>query len=1003
MSRAGSLARRLAAALEQSPPLSTLESLAKEYADACRTINQRLEKCHTLLAAHNDHQALQEAETHPPILDQLAELEFGKIEDWRSLCAEKGLIEAERIDTKTVRQLNDLYAKGLASTHTLYKRYREAMLRRNRDGALEALRQITKVDPKDRNAQIELARMEGREPPPLVPQKETTVKPIGQTTAIPTKVPSPSAPKLSSGPRKPTSAQLIAEARALFPRLNETRRAKEWSKTLFLIEKIQTILKRGPTSLPPEDQVRLDQIEKWALLEQDKAKAEEERQQRAREIEDGLVELEAWLESDPKWGLAGWRAAHAKTVQLRERGEDEWERLGELKTRLGEVEKKIETSLREAERLGAIRAKRWSMAALAVALVLAGIIYLNWQIYEGQTEVQLALDDGRITEARQALNKLRNKQVFFVGQRAQLRQRLTELSEQLDREDAHADKMRAALATLSQEASQSFQGLAFREVGRRYEDFVNGYRALAKEFQVELQIAQTRVAEAWEKFVEREREASVRRLATVLKEVEEIIDQKADFRHDPVQAKEGASALKPLLAESADFQLPVMRGLNLPADVIERARRFQVHADFLNEELGKLDEAQARMKSATKLSDYLAGLEKVASSQFLESNLVDQARRVARRNLNDESFAADVIMPETPQLLEFVKNRSAEPFHPDKPTERERSIYLALRDEVDLNNIFRCVVSPLPPGQKGAERVIYSRGAPKQRDSTISGALVRSEWNAEFYDPAHHPSTILFEATPLGFSFVTRRPNDLRIVQNGISAESDLFRRAGLADWIDPNTGHYRRSLLKILDQLRADPQANSLFVSFLFLKLIDLASERPERWGVLLSPTLRQQARDLRTAATLELLPSDWMVPRRREMHETSLKRVLDSGRSISFLKEAELLREFYGRVVEEGFSFGGFVRLDGKPEASPKAAGARELWGLEETTLRPTLLFQRSQPGEPWRKVNPAQPLTPVFAADQNREQLWADSLKKLQIAPGDPSIQAIRPPFVQDNYGR
>ncbi|MFQ3670338.1 MAG: hypothetical protein SNJ84_02645 [Verrucomicrobiia bacterium] len=1014
--RAGALARRMAAALERHPGRPALEALAREYALACQALNERLEKCAALLAAGSEHQALQVAESHPPVLDQVAELEFARIEEWRDLCAEEGLVQAEVLDVRTIRQLNAIYAKGLASTHALYKEYRGAMLKRNREAARAALERILELDPRDRNAEAELARLEGRAVPELersgarssIPKLSISLG-VGrrERTGVERQEPEvegEGAGNLQGFPAKRLSGpELKAKVEELLARMRAAREGGDAEAVQSEVARLKAVVGGRLALLTAEQSEERHQLETWAADEIRRRQAEEERRRRARDLEDRLIELEAWVEEEGERDEPVWQVALVRAGELREQGEGDWSRLGELEGRLTRVEERLRGGWERARARAAKRNRRLWMVGTVLVVLGAGVLFLNGRVLANQSRVQLALDRGAVSEARRELESMESASWLFVGPKLALRERMEGFRERLAEEEARAARVRGALAELGQEAARDFAGQPFRKVGRRFEECREEFAALAQEFRDELSASYGRVTEAWDRWVDREREASVARLNEVLAEVEGVVRARLDFRHDPGEAEKGLAEVKPMLAELADFQLPVMAGLRLPGETIERARQARVHAEAVESELKKLKEARDRMQTALSLGEYQAALEVVAGSQFLESEVVDEARRVARRGLSEGSFAASAMMPEAPKLWSFLREQGDRPLFPERPTERERSLFLALRDEVDLKDIYRCLVTPLAPGQRGAERTIFSRGQPQRRDSTISETVVRSEWLAEFYDPARHPSAIQFEAVPIGFSFVNRRPGDLRLVESTVSTESDLFRRLGLGEWIDRSSGEYRGPILRLLDQVRAEPLASPLFVSHVFLRLLEMTQERPEAWGVLLSPSLREVARDLRTTLSLEVLPSDWMVPRRRELHEARLKSILDGVRGRSFEREAEVLRAFYGAAAKEGFAFSGHVGLEGRVELSPRGGGALELWGLEAVSLRPSLLFRRPRVGEDWQQVRVPQPLTPLFAVGTDRRQLWRETVQRFGLALDDPSVQVMRPDFVQAEYGR
>src|ERR1041385_7538624 len=139
------LIRRIEEAMEGPPSDGVLPRLANDYNNLCRNAAQRLTQCAAMIGAGDEHQALQLAEAAPPLLDQLTLLSFRRSPNWRALCRGENLPSPENFDIKPIRQLNDLYAKGIDKDHALYREYRRAVMLNDDVRALAVLRSITRL------------------------------------------------------------------------------------------------------------------------------------------------------------------------------------------------------------------------------------------------------------------------------------------------------------------------------------------------------------------------------------------------------------------------------------------------------------------------------------------------------------------------------------------------------------------------------------------------------------------------------------------------------------------------------------------------------------------------------------------------------------------------------------------------------------------------------------------------------------------------------------------
>ena len=156
------LIRKMSELLQQGGNPDLGPKLAGDYAAACHAANLRLQQCEAMIKAGDRHQAIQLAETAPNLLDLVTVLEFRNADDWRAFCQQNSLPPADRIDPRSVTALNECYAQGITTDHPLYAAYREAVLHRNDDEALQALQSITRLNPADANAASELARLDAK-------------------------------------------------------------------------------------------------------------------------------------------------------------------------------------------------------------------------------------------------------------------------------------------------------------------------------------------------------------------------------------------------------------------------------------------------------------------------------------------------------------------------------------------------------------------------------------------------------------------------------------------------------------------------------------------------------------------------------------------------------------------------------------------------------------------------------------------------------------------------
>src|SRR5271166_774739 len=106
LTQAERLVRKIAEVVGQPASDTQAAKFAQDYADLCRGANRRLEQCALMIEAGQFLQALQLAETPPPLLDLISVLNFRQSADWRNYCQTHQLPWSEPFYDKYVRLLN---------------------------------------------------------------------------------------------------------------------------------------------------------------------------------------------------------------------------------------------------------------------------------------------------------------------------------------------------------------------------------------------------------------------------------------------------------------------------------------------------------------------------------------------------------------------------------------------------------------------------------------------------------------------------------------------------------------------------------------------------------------------------------------------------------------------------------------------------------------------------------------------------------------------------------
>jgi hypothetical protein len=135
------------------------QRLARMYADACRQASERLGQSASYLSKSMVSESLQVAESDPPLLDLIAQLDFMGSEDWRVLCSDNGWSVPSGFDDNQIAQLNGAYESS-ASIEPMLKQFRRSVREKHTADCIRILRGLVHTQPDNENWKADLASFE---------------------------------------------------------------------------------------------------------------------------------------------------------------------------------------------------------------------------------------------------------------------------------------------------------------------------------------------------------------------------------------------------------------------------------------------------------------------------------------------------------------------------------------------------------------------------------------------------------------------------------------------------------------------------------------------------------------------------------------------------------------------------------------------------------------------------------------------------------------------------
>lgn len=969
------LVQRVVETLLQNPNDPQGQKYAQEYAAACRTVNLRLDQCETMLAAGDDHQALQLAETPPAVLDLVTVLAFQQAREWRAFCRSRGWPLAATLNGKAIRLLNEALEKGANVQHPLYREYRQAMARRDDLAALQVLRQIVAFDPGDRNAARELERVEKQALDTRLKALEAAVHQDDQDEVL-ARLDQIEGAGFTLPPQGTVwqRAQLV-RCQRLVARAVEFRRTESWREAEPLVEWVNRLVAQHGLQLPGFLAERFAPLKSWVAAERDGARTAEAGETALRDLQRLLDAVEARQIERRVGSLAELR----NDAQALRRKQLEIERLGYALPE--ELDRRCQQATRSLDALVRRLARRRRALAVTASLTVAALLVslAAWMIGETRKR-DLAGQLKRLREHRQVVaverlmadadqeaakatpllrSELAQDAAFLALERERQKgflQRLERVQAELGQSgpDASADELKAKVDALNADAD-----------------------GLAADLQPEARTALRKLEEQWHAALEqwgRTRAEEVR---------QQLADAERDgaglaFEQGPPEVRRVLALLTPRMDRLRLGATSRIETLRWPADLALRFEALQRKTLRHQIGLAQFDAAQAVFTRPERLDDYLATLRVVETNEFWTETDQRAARAVLALQPGETNLLHNLLQLGPPELPTPMPPAGEVAAWPADSMPAERTKLAQLRDDELIQNtvIYRRSAAGGGSGDPGRGQILYARGRSLTRTRT------------------GQPQLMVFRPASRKFEPETFYGPQVALEEVGLTPETSAYEAAGLRNIFDPNTGRFCGGLLTALDSLNAAGEASPLFRAYVALRLYELAELRPLEWGYAWSPSAVAERRQLRALRAEGIRSGDWLVQERAGNLDAALANHFLSAQRVSLARQSAFFQRLLGRAWAARLVFAGFAGADGQPRFAPDRPGQRELWGWTSVGRGPALLWRAG--GSAW--VQPPMPFSPLFALGADRGQLLNQTLTDSGLSKQDPAVEPFLPLLFQ-----
>jgi hypothetical protein len=967
LTQAERLVRKIAEVASQPAPDTQTAKLAHDYAELCRAANRRLEQCAIMIEAGQFLQALQLAETAPPLLDLITLLAFRQAAEWRAYCQAHQLPWTEPFYDKYIRLLNNTYGKGIASDHPFYRDYRRAVLENDDARAFSILRVIARLNPSDANTKEELKRLEEK----LLRVKLESLRqvladgdPVNSQTAL--------AELEASGLPVPASHPVwqqaqVARCQQMLRRAEILRQQDAWQEVESVVEEIHALATRYNVRLPEADADVWTEMEEWTTQKRTAYASEQDFQRALSALEYEVNSISSQRATGANLAKAGASVSLNSLTQKRQ----EAERFGQsLPPDVIEQCEACSAWLRQQIQFANRRAR--VLAAVTTLVILGGIAAAIPYLLNKARQEEYARQLAKLESARKVSEVVRLLAEIPVPSKAnpQMADTFGRATDFLAREKEWKQDFDGKLAALTQIAAAGFRD-ALAQVAQ---DRANAEAALA-ELAPELQPAAKSELDSWDNQWQSFRNAELAGLLHRAEGTTEILN--------PTNGVEKVNAtlarIRATLAEAAplEAQPPALQ-----QDLVDRLGVLSNKVDNWAPTAEKWERVQAALSNALSLEEYWVALDQLPLSPFATPAQKSAVANVDHLHLNEEILLGQLLLPGNPAAWNTLTNVTSwsASLMPEQPTAAEKDLYFKLRDDKIVRDVNAYqLIANTRPNNPFPSHAIFVQGSMAPDNAGQQAGLV--------HDPTLFRDTLHFVHTSYSdWDYI-------KVKRLYRTLEGDSYEHLGLGELIDANTGNYQKPILQLFDQLNKESKASSIFRAYVTLKLLAVAEARPNDWGFQWCPSLPAYLQTLTNLGANEIQSGDWLVPERSDRLERPLQEYFARAASVPLEKQARFLQQLAHDTCAKGFTFAGFIDSTGRPILRSPPGSSAELCGWSASGLA-TVLLRRDGAGEAYTALAEPLPYSPLFVFEGDRRELLLQTLKATAFPPD--LAGPILPPF-------
>lgn len=1002
LDRIEKLAGRVAGECGSEDKAPELYPLARECADCCAAVNERLQRCADLIAlgGDKDYEALKLASLSPDAVAAGKILGDSNLDAWREFCRKNYLPVPEAIDRRAMEALEPVYANTMSFRERLYGEFGEAQLKRDFEVALRIIRRISSLNPDDASAAKQAKKLESRILTELVEQLESPVEAsdLEKVTEIVERAENWFAERRPGGEVWDRALQMRneflgekaeAECRASLSEAEDARDEGQVARVVELTGK--TIERKEKYSLTLETRLEeaLDDLTAWAKGELRREREEEAFQSAIGEFKACLGEIAKGMNGRPMEKLR----------------EDE-KRVGEFSRRVAKFGKPVPEDLTAARertsgelrgaigRLEGARKRKIAMICAAAAfVVIAASLYAFASAKAGS--LTRTLDEGMAEQRAIAIEEAVGSAkggILPLLRFGNLSETVAKSEAWLEAERAKAKVLGEQIDRLEKDAGDGFKGIEPMAFQKRLELGRDGLEQVTPDYRGEAEARLATIGDAWIGYLAGIKATITGEFRDKMTALKDGFRQGGDYGKAPKDVAEAVRLARESMRE-LDYQAShEVEGLRPPERDIEEL------AD-LREQLAEFEDQIALIRGITDdcieaqdLNAYFEAVDRLVESKFMRGEQLNAYRSLRAKVRTLDDFLKLVLMPDDDATWsDFVLNKPTGKGYPDEISSKSKEMFYNLRDNPDLKNVYRYTYdgsdnrTGTPLYSRGQLRVDRATVGDGRTRNTVTGKEAYASWQSE--------DVVIFKEISYSQTVFGAGSSGAVPTNEKLTAESEFFDELGLSAYVNGSVTAYEKTLLGAIDRISAAEGLNPLFRAYLHLRIGQIVMQQPTHFGLQWT-TFVEDLERLEGAAGVGLSASDWMAPRKIERLGPAAAAYYDALGATSYGKQAKSLSSFFSKIYGSGFTFAGFVDYEGQIQVLPGSRDKSELWGLGDD-LSAAVLFRKPEGGGEFEEARSPKLLTPLFHANLEPGEFLAQACAAVEISPDDPAIVNHLPP--------